>query len=132
MTDAVAAITFDMTSAAELLQPGPDSQVSLYDVSHFDAIYQQVSEVTPPEMGVDLGADNPFSLAFKALESLNGGSEGIGGEVLRILGENAEMSPSEMIGLTMKAHYFLFQSELMANIANKSSEGLQQLFRQQS
>lgn len=132
MTDVVTAISFDMTKAAELLQLGPEAQVSLYDVSRFEAVYQKAAEVSIPNTGVESATENPFSSAFKALESLNGGGEGIGSEVLRMIGENAEMSPSEMIGLTMKAQHFLFQSQLMANIANKSSEGLQQLFRQQS
>jgi alpha-ketoglutarate-dependent taurine dioxygenase len=132
MTDALAAITFDMTSAPDLLQSGQASKASVYEISQFESIYQRTSEVSMPDVPAGGGGDNPFRQAFKAIESLNGGSEGIGSEALRILGENAEMSPSEMIGLTMKAHYFLFQSELMANIANKSSEGIQQLFRQQS
>jgi hypothetical protein len=133
MTDPVAIMTYDMTIAASSTAPGAQAPASLYDVARFDQLYQGVAQpgATAPAIPAAEIADNAFSKALKLLESLDGG-EGIGKESLRILANNAEMSPSEMIGLTMKAHHFLFQSELTANIANKSSEGLQQLFRQQS
>jgi hypothetical protein len=44
----------------------------------------------------------------------------------------AEMRPSELMMLTMRSHEFLFHCELVANVANRSSDGVQQLFRQQS
>lgn len=46
--------------------------------------------------------------------------------------EQAELKPSELMMLTMRSHEFLFNCELVANVANRSSDGLQQLFRQQS
>jgi hypothetical protein len=44
----------------------------------------------------------------------------------------AEMKPSELMMLTMRSHEFLFNCQLVANVANRSSDGVQQLFRQQS
>jgi hypothetical protein len=44
----------------------------------------------------------------------------------------AELRPSELMTLTMQSHEFLFHCELVANVANRSSDGVQQLFRQQS
>lgn len=43
-----------------------------------------------------------------------------------------EMRPSELMMLTMRSHEFLFHCELVSNVANRSSDGVQQLFRQQS
>jgi len=34
--------------------------------------------------------------------------------------------------MTMQCHQFLFQSQLTSNVANRTSDGVQQLFRQQS
>ena len=34
--------------------------------------------------------------------------------------------------MTMKSHHFLFQCEMTSNVANRTSDGIQQLFRQQS
>lgn len=46
--------------------------------------------------------------------------------------QQAELKPSELMMLTMRSHEFLFHCELVANVANRSSDGVQQLFRQQS
>lgn len=43
-----------------------------------------------------------------------------------------EMKPSELLQFTMRSHEFLFHCELVSNVANRSSDGMQQLFRQQS
>ena len=46
--------------------------------------------------------------------------------------EGATMKPSELMKVTMRSHEFLFHCELVSNVANRSSDGIQQLFRQQS
>jgi hypothetical protein len=43
-----------------------------------------------------------------------------------------ELTPSEIIALTTRSHEFMFHCQLTSNIANRTSDGLQQLFRQQS
>ena len=43
-----------------------------------------------------------------------------------------ELTPSEIVMLTAKSQEFMFHSQLTANIANRTADGLQQLFRQQS
>lgn len=43
-----------------------------------------------------------------------------------------ELSPSEVVMLTARSQEFMFHSQLTANVANRTAEGLQQLFRQQS
>jgi hypothetical protein len=42
------------------------------------------------------------------------------------------LSPSEMVALTVRSQEFMFHSQLTANIANRTADGVQQLFRQQS
>jgi hypothetical protein len=42
------------------------------------------------------------------------------------------MSPSEVVQLTVRCQQFMFHCQLTSNIANRTSDGLQQLFRQQS
>jgi hypothetical protein len=44
----------------------------------------------------------------------------------------ADLKPSELMMLTMRSQEFLFNCQLVANVANRSSDGVQQLFRQQS
>jgi hypothetical protein len=43
-----------------------------------------------------------------------------------------ELTPSEIVVLTARSHEFMFHCQLTSNIANRTSDGLQQLFRQQS
>ncbi len=42
------------------------------------------------------------------------------------------MSPGDMVMLTARCQEFSFHCTLMSNIANRTSDGLSQLFRQQS
>ncbi len=43
-----------------------------------------------------------------------------------------ELTPSELVVLTARSQEFMFHAQLTANVANRTAEGLQQLFRQQS
>lgn len=43
-----------------------------------------------------------------------------------------DLTPGEMVNLTMRCQEFMFHCQLTSNIANRTSDGLQQLFRQQS
>jgi hypothetical protein len=42
------------------------------------------------------------------------------------------MTPGEVVMLTVRCQEFMFHCQLTSNIANRTSDGLQQLFRQQS
>jgi hypothetical protein len=43
----------------------------------------------------------------------------------------ATLSPGEMIMLSVRCQEFMFHCQLTSNVANRTSDGLQQLFRQQ-
>ena len=43
-----------------------------------------------------------------------------------------DLSPGEMVSLTVRCQEFMFHCQLTSNIANRTSEGLQTLFRQQA
>lgn len=65
------------------------------------------------------------------LLSLDSGSARLAQQADRAAAQK-ELKPSELMMLTMRSHEFLFHCELTANVANRSSDGVQQLFRQQS
>jgi hypothetical protein len=44
----------------------------------------------------------------------------------------ADPTPGQLLQVTMEAHKFLFKAELTSNVANRTSDGVQQLFKQQS
>ena len=67
-----------------------------------------------------------------AFDNLNGAAKNIESLSHKLAGSATEMTPSQMLEVTMQCHQYLFQSQLTSNVANRTSDGVQQLFRQQS
>jgi hypothetical protein len=110
---------------------GPQTQVTPYDVARFQEAYANAAPAqvaAPPSI-------EPVSPGFQAVlqnfESLNGRVGNIN-EITANLEAGAEPTPGEMMQLTVKCHEFLFHAEMTSNVANRTSDGVQQLFRQQS
>lgn len=68
---------------------------------------------------------------LRALDGVNGEARAIGAAAKAAEMQGAKLTPGEMIMLTVRCHEFLFHCQLTSNIANRTSDGLQQLFRQQ-
>lgn len=111
---------------------GPQAPVAAYDVARFQEAYANAANATPV---ASPAAIEPMSPGFKAVlqnfESLNGRVGNLGEITTRLEG-GGEPTPGEMMQLTVKCHEFLFHAELTSNVANRTSDGVQQLFRQQS
>jgi hypothetical protein len=75
-------------------------------------------------------APTSTSSLLDPLLGLNSGSQRLATEAMQASG--ADLKPSELMMLTMRSHEFLFNCQLVTNIANRSSDGVQQLFKQQS
>ena len=69
---------------------------------------------------------------FRPLEQINGQAAQLSAQAGAAQAEGRAMTPSEMVMLTVKCHEFMFHCQLTANVANRTSDGLQQLFRQQA
>ncbi|MFT3778973.1 MAG: hypothetical protein QM772_11980 [Ottowia sp.] len=69
---------------------------------------------------------------FKPLEHLNNEAASLGEVAQAAQAAGADLTPGEMVMLTVRCQEFLFHSQLTANVANRTSDGLQQLFRQQA
>lgn len=118
-----------MPPQAELVQAGPGA--SLNDFTNFQG------SMTAAAQGVGaIGGPDALSPALKSvfqqLENVNGQAKGLSDYASSAQASGAEMSPGEVINLTMKTHEFMFNCQLTSNIANRTSDGIQQLFRQQS
>lgn len=81
----------------------------------------------------------PVSAPSEAAKHLFKPFEHINGEALRIAADakaaekaGGDMTPGEIMKLTVRCQEFMFHCQLTSNIANRTSDGLQQLFRQQS
>jgi len=72
------------------------------------------------------------SAVMKPLDSINIEAAEIADYAKSAIEGGNELTPGEVVMLTHKSYEFMFHTQLTANIANRTSEGLQQLFRQQS
>lgn len=69
---------------------------------------------------------------FRPLEQINTEAAQLSQHARAAMQAGTDLSPGEMVMLTVKCQEFLFHSQLTANVANRTSDGLQQLFRQQA
>ena len=69
---------------------------------------------------------------FKPLEQINVEASSLSQHAQSAMAAGNTLTPGEMVMLTVRCHEFLFHSQLTANAANRTSDGLQQLFRQQT
>jgi hypothetical protein len=104
--------------------------VSLTDLSSFN------QAMTGAAQRLEAQPVNATGEALKTLmqplEQINTEAAQLSEHARRAMQSGAELSPGEMVMLTVKCHEFLFHSQLTANVANRTSDGLQQLFRQQA
>ena len=68
---------------------------------------------------------------MQTLEGVNGEAADLGRAAASAQARGSNLSAGEMVMLTMRCQEFMFHCQLTSNIANRTSDGLQQLFRQQ-
>ncbi len=73
----------------------------------------------------------PFGNMLRALDGIDVQARGVTDYAQASMASGGEMTPGEIVQLTMKCQEFMFQCQLTSNIANRSADGVQQLFRQQ-
>lgn len=103
------------------------------DVTGFQNAMALAKPAQPPA-GVD-GADAitpALRGMFNSLEKVNGEAKQVAEYAAKAQASGSDMSPGEVIQLTMRCHEFMFHCQLSSSVANRTSDGLQQLFRQQS
>ena len=116
------------TPPTETLQAGPNASVA--DVTGFQDSMTSASQaggVAAPE-----ALDPSVKAMFNQLEKVNGEAKSVSEYAKAAQASGMEMSPGEVVNLTMRCHEFMFHCQLTSNIANRTSDGIQQLFRQQS
>ena len=135
MTFEIAAASLAQTGATGAGAMGATGAQAGYGVSltDFNGFQQAMSQA-----GARLETQ-PVSATGEATKQLMRPFEHINGEAQRLAADakaaeaaGKEMSPAQMVNLTVRAHEFMFHCQLTSNIANRTSDGLQQLFKQQS
>ncbi|WP_133000187.1 hypothetical protein [Luteimonas arsenica] len=143
MIEAIQVAAMDPAMAGQAGTPGAGagglSQATPYDIRDFAAALERTGGVAPQQASapapVDLAPAPPSEgtrALISAINNLNTGADNINAISRSMSGNVAELTPGQMMEMTMKCHQFLFQAELTSNVANRTSDGIQQLFRQQS
>lgn len=116
------------SSIKSALAGASSTGTSINSAERFQQAYARATE----QMGQSTGVNAPGSAAslLNPLLGLNTDSTRLATHANKAA--QTEMRPSELMMLTMRSHEFLFHCELVSNVANRSSDGVQQLFRQQS
>ncbi|TCS15924.1 hypothetical protein [Caulobacter sp. BK020] len=131
-------MSFDPVSAAALVAP-QEAQVTQvgYGATMTDAVqFQNALHTAGAQAPSGLGGPEALAPAMKGifnqLEFVNGQASNLAAHARAAEAKGAAITPGEMIGLTVQCHEFMFNCQLTSNIANRTSDGLQQLFRQQA
>ena len=110
----------------DIVQAGPGA--SLTDIGGFQGALNAA--------GLGPSAPQALDPAMKSvatqLEKLNGEMKSVSDYAEAASANGRDMTPGEVIQLTMRCQEFMFHCQLTSNVANRTSDGLQQLFRQQS
>ncbi|TYT25913.1 hypothetical protein FZO89_06400 [Luteimonas viscosa] len=140
MIDAIQVAAMDAAAnpaAARAVQP----QAAAVDVREFAQALERNGGVDAAKPGASAeavstaapaGESASAKMMVNAFDSLNGAAKDIESLSRAMSASATEMSPGQMLEMTMQCHQFLFQSQLTSNVANRTSDGVQQLFRQQS
>lgn len=69
---------------------------------------------------------------LRPLEGINAQAQQLSLHAQASAAGGGTLSPGEMVRFSVKVHEFMFNCQLTSNAANRTSDGLQQLFRQQA
>ncbi len=134
MSVEIAPVMIDMAMPAAN-QPAARQATSVVDVAQFQQSYaeaQRAQQASPDQVGAVPGSESEgFRALLGTLDSLNGRVDQLG-DLSKVATSKADLTPGDMLMLSVRCHEFLFHCELTSNVANRTSDGVQQLFRQQS
>lgn len=116
-------------TAGRVMELGPSQPVEPIKNARFDAAMDRMQGTNP----VAPTQDMPPAVKglFRALDGINGQARSVSDYAIQAEASGGQLTPGEIVQLTMKCQEFMFQCQLTSNIANRSSDGVQQLFKQQ-
>ena len=138
MTDGVsaAAQVAAAASGGDQAQPEPPGGQAPGAEARFDAAMDRAREQAAAPLASETAAADAVAPAVKGvfdrLAAIDGRAQRLADEAKAAEMSGSEFTPGEMVMLSVRAHEFMFHAQLTSNMANRTSDGLQQLFRQQS
>jgi hypothetical protein len=139
--EALAAMSTDVAAAQQTrVTQSAGVNFSLHDVARFEtAMSAQSASAVPNGTAATAGAlgrgenfmNSPGVRAmFDPLERINSSTERMLVSSEKLL--NPDAGPGEMVMTLMSAQKFMFECQLTSSVANRTSDGVQELFRQQA
>lgn len=125
---APAFLSLDPSSATDQVQVSASYGVNLSNDA--EAFSQSMEKAA----GTD-AVEKPSKIAeamFAPLDFINNEAKSLASYAETAIQSGNELTPSEIVTLTTRSQEFMFYSQLTSNVANRTADGLQQLFRQQS
>jgi hypothetical protein len=125
---AIAAPVADVQLGAGASLSSLGLQPPAQDVAGFErALAGAVQRLSPSESPAQA-----MQRLVQPLDHINAEASSLGRDARAAAASGQELTPGELVNLTVRCQEFMFHCQLTSNIANRTSEGLQQLFRQQS
>ena len=134
MIEAIQVAATNAAQANPAASPAAQPQATMFEVSQFaDAYARGGAPATggPGTVGAPAQPSQGMRALLSTFENLNGGADSIN-TMSQTMSATANPTPGDMLKMTMECHQFLFKAELTSNVANRTSDGVQQLFKQQS
>ncbi|WP_242111948.1 hypothetical protein [Luteimonas aquatica] len=138
MTEAIQAVAAEAVKATQTTAPAAQPQAGAFEVHQFSDAYARNNAAAASEAQKSAGvnATQGPSESMRAIaafaNNINSGAGDIGQLAEKMSSADFASRPSAMIEMTVACQQFMFKAELTSNVANRTSDGIQQLFRQQS
>ncbi|MBX2836700.1 MAG: hypothetical protein KTR35_07590 [Gammaproteobacteria bacterium] len=126
MTPAVVPVDDTATTAVSSIEAGYSINLSS-DVAGFEASLQKADNASLSEQ-----ASAVTAAIMEPLDYINREANSLAEYAENAIASGNELTPSEIVMLTARSQEFMFHAQLTANVANRTADGMQQLFRQQS
>ena len=119
----------DSSAVVALMKAANAGPVRTYTIGFEQALSASQSRLE----GQPVRAPNEALQAMaRPLEYVNNEAASLSEFASRAVSAGSAMTPGEMVMLSVRCQEFMFHCQLTSNVANRASDGLQQLFRQQS
>lgn len=93
--------------------------------------FNNLMDAAMRQSGQPEDVSNLAKAALEPLDQINKEAQALGEYAAKAVESGNSLTPGEIVNLTVQSQKFMFHSQLVANIANRSADGIQQLFRQQ-
>lgn len=109
---------------------GSGGRFGASDIARFEAALMRVEAGRPAPASASASAG--VQALMKPFGHLDAKAASLSAKAAEFVASGNTMTPGDMIMMTVRSHEFMFHCQLTSNAANRTSDGLQQLFRQQA